>query len=152
MRQCLLLLWAQVQLKQRIRENIRMTKWTLALRTVEKRKSRSRRAKSRVSEVSQRKTNISAITHVESERTIQRNWCTRQKHRSRNQTYGCQRENVGGRGKLESSGFTHTHTYETDKDLLCSTENPTQYCVTTYIGKVSEKERLSMHVYVYIYK
>ena len=113
------------------------------------------RATTLLSEPRQRKTN-GCITHLWNLmfKITQMNLFPRQKqtHRSRNQTYGCQRENVGGRGKLESSGFTHTHTYETDKDLLCSTENPTQYCVTTYIGKVSEKERLSMHVYVYIYK
>ena len=115
MRQCLLLLWAQVQLKQRIREDIRMTKWTIALRTVEKKKSRSRRTKSIVSEVSQRKTTVSAFTHVESERTIQRNWCTRRKHRSRNQTYRYPKEKQGGRDESGGwDGHIHAAIYKID--------------------------------------
>ena len=43
----------------------------------------------------------------------------------------------------------------TNKDLLCSTENYTQYTVITYKGKESEKEyiytHIHIHIYVYIY-
>lgn len=47
-------------------------------------------------------------------------------------------------------GLTHTHTAIhinkiTNKDLLNSTGNSTQYCAITYMGKESGK------IYIYIY-
>ena len=39
--------------------------------------------------------------------------------------------------------------YITNKDLLYSTGNYTQYFVITYKGKESEKEKIYIHTYIY---
>ena len=66
----------------------------------------------------------------------------RQTHRYWKQTYGYWRENMVGRGKSGAwDEHTHTTTYKiTNKDLLCSTGNSTQYSVITYM----KKERMNI--------
>ena len=75
---------------------------------------------------------------------------TKQKltHRSRNQTYGYQRGNVGGRMNWEIGIDIYTIYKKqiTNKNLLYSTGNSTQYSVMTYMGKESKKE----WIYVYV--
>ena len=68
----------------------------------------------------------------------------KQTHRYQKQTYGDQRGNVRGRDK---SGAWDEHTHYllyigqmTNKDLLYSTGNSTQYSVITYTRKESKKE------------
>ena len=64
-------------------------------------------------------------------------------HRSRNQRYGYQKGNVGGSDKLGIGINIYTRLYIkqiTNKDLLYSRGNSTQYYVITYMGKESEKE------------
>ena len=82
---------------------------------------------------------------------IQMNLFTKQKqtHRLQKQTYGYQRRKVGGEINLEFGINIHTLLYIkliSNKDLLYSKGNSTQYSVITYIGKESEKE----WIYVYV--
>ena len=45
--------------------------------------------------------------------------------------------------------YTHTHIKQiTNKDLLHSTVNSTQYSVMTYLGKGSKKEWICVYVYL----
>ena len=59
--------------------------------------------------------------------------------------YGYQRGNCRGRGKksgaLDEDTHTTIHTI-TNKDLLYSTGNSTQYSVTTYVRKESKKRKI----------
>ena len=53
---------------------------------------------------------------------------------------------------LERSAYTLLcMKYITNKNLLCSTENSTQYSVKTYMTKESKKEWIYIYVCVYIY-
>ena len=78
------------------------------------------------------------------------NLFTKQKHthRLRKQTYGYQRGKMGGINQ-EVGIDTYTLLYIrqiTNKHLLYSTGNSTQYSVMAYMGKESKKE----WIYVYI--
>ena len=67
------------------------------------------------------------------------------------QTYGYQRGNLVGWGTNQKLGMNiHTLLYInwiTNKDLLYSTKNSTQYSIITYVGKESEKKEW---IYVYV--
>ena len=68
----------------------------------------------------------------------------KQTYRHRKQTYGYQRGNMGGGGINQELGMNRNTLlyiiYITNKDLLHSTGNCTQYSVITYMRKDSEKE------------
>ena len=69
----------------------------------------------------------------------------KQSHRCRKQTYGYQ----WGKWQGGINWKIRINTYikqTTNKDLLYSTGNPTQYSVMTYTGKESRKE----WIYVYV--
>ena len=79
------------------------------------------------------------------------NLSTKQKksHRHRKQTYGYQRGKVWGGINQEFGINIYTLLYIkqiTNKDLLYSTGNSTQYSVMAYMGKESKKEC----IYVYV--
>jgi hypothetical protein len=77
---------------------------------------------------------------------IQMNLLTKQKetHRHRKQTYGYQK----GKGKRKDKIYRLLYTKQiTNKDLLHSAENYTQYLVITY----NEKD-LKKSVYIHIYE
>ena len=79
------------------------------------------------------------------------NLFTKQKwsHRCRKQTYGYQGGKAGGGINWEIVIDIYTLLYIkqiTNKDLLYSTGNSTQYSVMTYMGKESKKE----WIYVYV--
>ena len=63
----------------------------------------------------------------------------KQTHRHRKQTYGYQREKVGGGGTNQEHGINRYTLlyieYIGNKDLLCNTGNNIQYLITTYNGK-----------------
>ena len=67
------------------------------------------------------------------------------------QTYDYQRGNLAGWGTNQKLGMNiHTLLYInciTNKDLLYSTENSTQYSLITYVGKESEKKNGYMCMY-----
>ena len=73
----------------------------------------------------------------------------KQSHRCRKQTYGF---HCGGReGRINWEAGIDVYTplyikYITNKDILYSTRNSTQYSVMAYMGKDSKKE----WVYVYV--
>ena len=72
----------------------------------------------------------------------------KQSYRCRKQTYGYQGVRGGGIN-WETGIDIYTVLYRkyiTNKDLLYSTGNSTQYCVMTYMGKESKKE----WIYVYV--
>ena len=74
----------------------------------------------------------------------------KQTHRLQNETYSYQRGKVG-KGEINQEFGVNIYTLLyikqiTNKDLLYSTGNSTQYSVMTYMGKESEKEW--MYVYV----
>ena len=73
----------------------------------------------------------------------------KQTHRHRKQTYGYQRGKEGG-GGINQAFWINTYTLLyikqiTNKDLLYSRRNYTQYLVITYKGKESEKK-----FYIYV--
>ena len=97
------------------------------------------------------------------------NLCRKQKqtHRHRKQTYGYQKGKAVGEINEEFGVDTYTLLYIkqiTNKDLLYSTGNSTQYFVIAYKGKESEKEYTYryiteykteynfIYIYIYIYK
>ena len=76
---------------------------------------------------------------------IQKSLFTKQKqtHRLQKQTYGYQRGKAGRRDGCGFGSGLGTLLYMewmVNGHLLCSTENSTQYSVTTYMGKESEEE------------
>ena len=81
------------------------------------------------------------------------NLCTKQTHRQRKQTYGYQkRKGVGGEIYEECSINIYTLLQIkqiTNKDLLYSTGNYTQYFIITYKGKESEKEYIHTHTHTH---
>ena len=73
----------------------------------------------------------------------------KQTHRHRKQTYGYQRGKVGGGINQEFGVKIYTLLYTkqiTNKNLLYSTGNSTQYLVITYNRKESKKEYI--HIYI----
>ena len=77
----------------------------------------------------------------------------KQTHRPRKQTYGYQRGKAGGEINQEFATKIYTLLYIkqiTNKDLLYSTGNYTQYLVITYSGKKLDKEYIYISVYTYI--
>ena len=103
-----------------------------------------------LSEVTQRKTNIIWYRlYVESKKRYK--WTNLQSiksHRCRKQTYGY----WGGRARginweIEIDIYTLLYIKQiTNKDLLYSTVNSTQYSVMAYMGKESKKEWIYVHV------
>ena len=60
------------------------------------------------------------------------------------QTYGCRGVKKGGgiNWEIGTDQYTLLHIkQETNKDLLYSTENPTEYCVMTYGKRISKIKR-----------
>ena len=80
------------------------------------------------------------------------NLFTRQKqtHRCRKQTYAYQRGSGGGiNWEIEVDIYTLLYMKQmTNKDLLYSTGNSTQYSVKAYMGKESKK-RVDIYMYMY---
>ena len=78
------------------------------------------------------------------------NLFTKQKlsHRCRKQTYGYQGGKGGGISwKIGIDTCTLLHIKQiTNKDLLYSTDNSTQYSVMAYMGKESKKEWMNVFV------
>ena len=70
----------------------------------------------------------------------------KQTHRHRKQTYGYQRE----KGFGINIHLLPYIKYITNKDLLYSTGNYTEYFVTTYKVKESDKEDIYLSIYLYI--
>ena len=71
----------------------------------------------------------------------------KQTHRSRNQTYGSQRGNVGERDKLRAwDQHIHTGVYNADNCQGPGTGNSTQYSPITYMGRELEKEWVCVYV------
>ena len=73
----------------------------------------------------------------------------KQSHRCRKQTYGYQGGKGGGGINWETGIDIYTLLYIkqiTNKDLLYSTGNSTQYSVMTYTGEDSEKEQVFVYV------
>ena len=81
---------------------------------------------------------------------IQMNLFTKQKqsHRHRKQTYGYQRGKGGGiNEQFGINIYTLLHIKQiTNKDLLYSTGNSTQYFVITYKGKEYENNPIYMYI------
>ena len=78
------------------------------------------------------------------ESMVQMNIFTKQKlsHRciNRKQTYGYQEGKGGINWEIEIDIYTLLYIKITNKDLLCSTGNSTQYSVKACMGKESKKE------------
>ena len=73
----------------------------------------------------------------------------KQSHRCRKQTYGYQVGKKGGGINWEIGTDIYTLLYIkqiTNKDVLCSTGNSTQYSVMTYMGKESKKEKKCIYM------
>ena len=81
---------------------------------------------------------------------VQMNLLTKQKqsHRCRKLTYGYQGGKGGGiNWEIGIDIYTLLYIKQiTNKDLLYSTGNSTQYSVMTYMGKESKKEWISIYV------
>ena len=85
----------------------------------------------------------------------QMNLSTKQTHRHREQTCGCQGGGAGG-GEMDwECGMSRCKLvyikWINNKVLLCSTGNYTQYSVINHNGKEYEKVYIYIYIRIYIY-